>query len=418
MRTVPTAVPAVARRVPQPRRVAQAPPGVVGHRAAVGTPYRIAAAGGPVAAGDPDRADRFDRAPLATHPGRDRVGTSPAIFEARRTCQSAAAAPQAGACWCSTIRSRPTRCTLSTLALAYGGRALPLAWCRWSGKLHGSYWQQIDGLFEQAAAAAATRGPAGGPGRPRPGLTDTDPAGATSAAGTTWCACSATRPCARRATRSRRVLHLGDLLTRPGAPERHSRRLGLYRRSACGRIPRRSGGVAIRSRGCWSAISTWATGLADLYAQRMQVEALFRDAKSGGFEWELSRVVRAERAQRLLLGLMLALWCAVLLGEAAIRAGEIPAYGRRRTRSASSDAAWTGSPHRADHASSAGRSLHQKLSGYESPAGPPPPVAAPALRAYALLPAATPRLISRHLSCSEALGLQTTLAPQRTCPLR
>ena len=42
------------------------------------------------------------------------------------------------------------QCTLSTLALAYGGRALPLAWCRWSGKLHGAYWKQIDQLFEQA----------------------------------------------------------------------------------------------------------------------------------------------------------------------------------------------------------------------------------------------------------------------------
>src|SRR5882672_9387092 len=42
------------------------------------------------------------------------------------------------------------QCTLSTLALAYGGRALPLAWCRWSGKLHGAYWQQIDQLFDQA----------------------------------------------------------------------------------------------------------------------------------------------------------------------------------------------------------------------------------------------------------------------------
>ena len=26
-----------------------------------------------------------------------------------------------------------THCTLSTLALVYDGRALPLAWCRWSG---------------------------------------------------------------------------------------------------------------------------------------------------------------------------------------------------------------------------------------------------------------------------------------------
>jgi hypothetical protein len=69
--------------------------------------------------------------------------------------------------------------------------------------------------------------------------------------------------------------------------------------------------------------------LADLYAHRMHVEALFRDAKSGAFEWELSRVVQPERAKRLLLGIMLAIWCAVLLGEAAMRAGDIPAYGRR-----------------------------------------------------------------------------------------
>ena len=72
------------------------------------------------------------------------------------------------------------------------------------------------------------------------------------------------------------------------------------------------------------------TGLAELYAQRMKVESLFRDAKSGGFEWELSRVLLPDRAQRLLLGLMLAVLCAVLLGEAAMRAGEIPAYGRRQ----------------------------------------------------------------------------------------
>jgi hypothetical protein len=70
--------------------------------------------------------------------------------------------------------------------------------------------------------------------------------------------------------------------------------------------------------------------LVELYARRMHVEALFRDAKSGGSEWELSRVLRADRARRLLLGIMLAIWCAVLLGEASQRAGEIPAYGRRQ----------------------------------------------------------------------------------------
>src|SRR5260370_33058644 len=65
-----------------------------------------------------------------------------------------------------------TRCTLSTLALAYGGRALPLAWCRWSCKLHGAYWSQIDQLFDQTARllppqgrpdAAAARGLASPP---------------------------------------------------------------------------------------------------------------------------------------------------------------------------------------------------------------------------------------------------------------
>jgi hypothetical protein len=42
------------------------------------------------------------------------------------------------------------------------------------------------------------------------------------------------------------------------------------------------------------------------------------------------RVLHAERAQRLLFGIMVATWCAVLLGEAAIRAGDIPACGRRQ----------------------------------------------------------------------------------------
>jgi hypothetical protein len=42
------------------------------------------------------------------------------------------------------------RCTVSTIALAYAGRALPLAWCRWSGQLHGTYWLQIARLFERA----------------------------------------------------------------------------------------------------------------------------------------------------------------------------------------------------------------------------------------------------------------------------
>jgi hypothetical protein len=48
------------------------------------------------------------------------------------------------------LAQQTDRCSLSTLALAYGGRALPLPWCRCSGQLRGTYWTQIDELFAGA----------------------------------------------------------------------------------------------------------------------------------------------------------------------------------------------------------------------------------------------------------------------------
>jgi hypothetical protein len=219
------------------------------------------------------------------------------------------------------------QCTLSTLALAYGGRALPLAWCRWSGKLQGAYWQQIDQLFDQAQrllppqvepVVLADRGLAS------PMLIDL-----VRRRGWDYLVRVQSNTTLRTTpSRSAPRQHLGDLITRPGAPS----------------VTR--AGWVFSARPIWAhTAAVWRTGhqdkwllvsnldlgigLAKLYATRMKVEALFRDAKSGGFEWELSRVRLPDRAQRLLLGLMLAVLCAVLLGEAAIRAGEIPAYGRR-----------------------------------------------------------------------------------------
>jgi Transposase DDE domain len=124
-------------------------------------------------------------------------------------------------------------------------------------------------------------------------------------------------------------VHLGELVQQPGAPSTTCDGWVFGHRSIWAHV------AAVWRRGHqepWLLVSNLdlGVGLADLYARRMHVEALFRDAKSGGFEWELSRVLRADRAQRLLLGLMLAVLCAVLLGEASMRAGEIPAYGRRR----------------------------------------------------------------------------------------
>jgi len=223
-------------------------------------------------------------------------------------------------------------CAVSTLALAYGGRALPLAWCRWSGQLQGTYWQQINELLDQAQRLL--------PPQVRPvvladrGLASPMLISLVQQHGWDYLlrvqrdTNLRQQPPARTPARSGYV-HLGDLVPRPGAA-----------------------GVALdgwvfRAHPIWAHTAViWRTGyqepwllvsnlnlglaLADLYARRMQVEALFRDAKSGGFEWELSRVWRAERAERLLLAVMLAIWCAVLLGEASIRAGEVPAYGRRK----------------------------------------------------------------------------------------
>jgi hypothetical protein len=216
-------------------------------------------------------------------------------------------------------------CTLSTLALAYRGRALPLAWCRWSGRLHGAYWHQIQQLFDQTARLL--------PPQVQPvlladrGLASPTLISLIQQRGWDYLV-RVQRDTTLRMTPKGWRVHLGELVARPGAPNvlldgwvfnKHS----IWAHTAA--VWR------VGYQEPWLLVSNLDLGrsLADLYAQRMQVEALFRDAKSGGFEWELSRVLRADRAERLLLGVMLAIWCAVLLGEAAMRAGEIPAYGRR-----------------------------------------------------------------------------------------
>jgi len=219
------------------------------------------------------------------------------------------------------------QCTLSTLALAYGGRALPLAWCRWSGKLHGAYWTQIDQLFEQAQrllppqvqpVVLADRGLA-------------SPMLVTLVQQRGWdflLRVQANTTLRMTRSRSSPRVHLGDLVERPGAPNVI---LDGWVFSAHPIWAHTAAVWRTDYQDKWLLVSNLdlGKGLVELYAQRMKVESLFRDAKSGGFEWELSRVLLPDRAQRLLLGLMLAIVCAVLLGEAAMRAGEIPAYGRR-----------------------------------------------------------------------------------------
>jgi len=220
-----------------------------------------------------------------------------------------------------------THCTVSTLALAYRGRALPLAWCRWSGQLHGAYWQQIDHLFDQAQrllppqvqpVVLADRGLA-------------SPALIRLIQQHGWdYLVRVQRDTTLRGSRSRRAprVHLGDLVPQPGAPSVVNDGWVFLERSVWAHT---AAVWRVQYKEPWLLVSNLdlGVGLANLYAKRMHVETLFRDAKRGAFEWELSRVLQPERAQRLLLAIMLAVWCGVLLGEASMRAGEIPAYGRR-----------------------------------------------------------------------------------------
>jgi hypothetical protein len=220
-----------------------------------------------------------------------------------------------------------THCTLSTLALDYGGRALPLAWCRWSGPLEGAYWDQIGCLFDQAKRIL--------PPQVQPivladrGLASPILIRLIQQRGWDYLV-RVQRDTTLRASPQRFAsrIHLGELVEQPGAPSVTCDGWVFMRHSVWAHT------AAVWRRGNeepWLLVSNvdLGVGLADLYARRMHIEALFRDAKSSGFEWELSRILRADRAQRLLLGVMLAVLCAVLLGEASRRAGEIPAYGRR-----------------------------------------------------------------------------------------
>ena len=75
---------------------------------------------------------------------------------------------------------------------------------------------------------------------------------------------------------------------------------------------------------------TWA--LLRLYRRRYVIEATFRDYKSQGWQWEAGQVLDLAHVERLLVGMALATWAALLVGTQV--ASEILAQapsGQRRT---------------------------------------------------------------------------------------
>src|SRR5260221_5441345 len=95
----------------------------------------------------------------------------------------------------------------------------------------------------------------------------------------------------------RHVLHLGKLLNEPGGPAVQLTGWVFQKKRVWAHA------LAVWQRGHqepWLLVSNLALGerLAELYARRMHVEALFRDAKSGGVEWGVPPGVGGERGHR------------------------------------------------------------------------------------------------------------------------
>jgi hypothetical protein len=70
-----------------------------------------------------------------------------------------------------------------------------------------------------------------------------------------------------------------------------------------------------------------------VYRRRYSIEATFRDYKSAGWQWEQGQVIDLEHIQRLLVGMALATWVALMVGtQVATELLAKPPTGRRRTR--------------------------------------------------------------------------------------
>ena len=70
-----------------------------------------------------------------------------------------------------------------------------------------------------------------------------------------------------------------------------------------------------------------------LYRRRYPIEATFRHYKSYGWQWERGQVADLDHLQRLLVGLALATWLALLVGsQVAAEQLALPPTGHRRTR--------------------------------------------------------------------------------------
>lgn len=201
-----------------------------------------------------------------------------------------------------------------TAALWYRGRAIPLAWVCWPGQTRQttSYWTRCSGVLSQVATllpedAAVVIVADRAFGCP----VFTDP---VAERGWDWLVRvqGQTRWCDRQG-------HSQPLRTQVDAPGQRWKGRGARFKDAgwrdasavvlWGRAHREPLLLASSLKLGWELLA--------LYKKRAAIEALFRDWKSSGWQWEASQVREQTHQERLLLGLAFATLLTLLLGTAA-----------------------------------------------------------------------------------------------------
>jgi len=222
------------------------------------------------------------------------------------------------------------RVVMVKVAVCYRGQSLPLVWTTWPAEvpLQGDrFWVRIAGLILQAAALLP-------PGVPVTWLAD-------RAFGTPAFIDLVSRPGWHYVVRVQR----GTLYRDRRGRERAVDTLVPYRGSRG-----KGHGLLFKKRGWRSAsvVALWGQRYKDplcvvtnlrprwavrrLYRRRYGIEALFRNYKTHGWQWEQGQVTDLVHVERLLVAMAVAAWLAVLVGtQVAHELLARPATGHRYT---------------------------------------------------------------------------------------
>jgi hypothetical protein len=209
------------------------------------------------------------------------------------------------------------RVVLVWVAVWYRGRALPLCWAAWEGQtpLQGrGFWERIGGLLEQVAPLLPT-------GVPVIVLADRafgTPAFTDQVLAQGWYYVVRVQDQTRYRDRSGQEGSVRSLVQR--RTQRVKRACQAFKKWSW-----RTVSLVVywgrKHQGPLCLVSNLPLGwhLLALYKRRYPIEASFRDYKLGGWHWEQGQVRDLEHTRRLLVGMALATWLAILAGVEVAR---------------------------------------------------------------------------------------------------